>query len=73
MNFPNFEEWLESPYQFKVDLVVLCNLGEIQRMDDCTLYYGNFTKEPFYMKNGYRIEDYFFVKEILLMDNLRLV
>lgn len=66
MNFPTFEEWLESPYQFKVDLVVLCNLGEIQRMDDCTLYHSNFSKEPFYMKNGYKVEEYFSSKRSFL-------
>lgn len=73
MNFPTFEQWLESPHQFNIDLVVLCNIGEIQYLKDCTLYYSTFTKEPFYMKKGYKVEEYFFIKEILFIENLRLV
>tara|TARA_R110002012_G_scaffold49804_4_gene128829 strand:+ start:14366 stop:14587 length:222 start_codon:yes stop_codon:yes gene_type:complete len=73
MKIPTFENWVSSGDQFKVDAIVLCNLGEIQTIKDCTLYFSTFTRQPFYTKNGYKVEDYFFVEEILFIENLRKV
>ncbi len=70
MKFPTFEQWFKNDKQIKVDVAVLCNMGEIQYIKDCTVNYSLFTKQPFYTKNGYKVEDYFFVKDVLFIENL---
>jgi hypothetical protein len=73
MDIPTFDQWFNSSKQFYCDLAVLCKQGEIQYINDCIISYplSCENKIPRYVKNGYNVEDYFFVESVLFIESIR--